>query len=306
MFMKSFNKSWTETHWYYGAGSGVGGLIDDFTAVGDAVLPNGLTQQRWNILANGCALTEVRASQEVVYKDSEVSVKPLAYGTGSSVTNDTYENTGNDCLAVRMESTDQNRATIYLGGVPDYTINKEVFVNGNAGWNTFFANYMNILTKNGVPGAAAAVWGFLSLNKNPVSFPRVQIASIVLDPGTPITLTVTTVQNHNVPSNNMVANTLLNSVVRISYAANNTPNSPVNQLYTVANVPGSKQLTLLAPNWPATTTFVSQGKSGFLQNMVKSFYPYQTFGVPVAGTRKRGVTANLPRGRFKRPAGVGY
>jgi hypothetical protein len=206
-----------------------------------------------------------------------------------------------------MESTDQNRCTIYLGGIWDKLINKGLYQPTAAPiWGTAFDAYMTILTKNQVPTALAANWGFLSLNKNNGAYPRVQIANITLDAGTPTTLTVTTVQNHNVPNPPVTNLTGLNSVVRMSYVPNNSPQTPFNQLYQVFTWNSPTSLTLAAPNWTNPGAFLSRGKGGYLQNMVKTFFPYTTYGVPVARTRKRGVTANLPLGRFKRRAGVGY
>jgi hypothetical protein len=305
MFLKSPDKSWTEVHWYASGSNTTWVGVPDLDTITAAVANNGLTQLRYAALATGSMMTEVRASQELIYKDSEVSDKPLNYPVYPP-TSPANENVGNDCLAIRIESTDTARKTLYLGGVPDAVINNGVYI---ANSPSFFVGalqlYLNYLCNVGALTGTTNKWGFLTLNKD-AAHPRVQIQSIVLTVGAPDVLTVTTVQNHLIPETITVNGILYPSVVRLSYAPNSNSAQPLNQLYTVGSVASPNQVRLLAPNWPPAATFVQQGRGGYLQNMVKTFRPYVTSTVPVAGTRSRGVTANLPLGRFKRKSTVGY
>jgi hypothetical protein len=301
MTMKGANRVWTEKHYFAAPGTGGFAAVPDLDAVNAAILPGGLTNARWNMLPVGCQMTQVEASQEIVYRDSRVSFVPSNYGIASNAAIGP-EFQGNNSLDVRLVATSQSYAKTYLGGVPLNVVSNGVYIQGaNTVFYSFLLYYMQILTNLIPVSGQVGKWGLLSLSHVDTVAPRVSINQVRYSPGPPQVLTVITNKEHKVPVNVTVgpAGYPQNAVVRLAFVPGASQARPYNQLYQVLTSDGAQTLTLDASNWPITTGVFTVLSSGYAQNMVKTFLPYARFAGPVAGTRRRGGRTGAKKGRKK-------
>jgi hypothetical protein len=303
MFMKSPDRVWTEKHYYSIPGSGPSITNTDTLALAQAVLPGGLTQLRYNCLAAGCTMPEVRVSQENIYKDSRVSTVPSTYQP-STLAPPAAEFVGNNSLDVRLVASSINFAKTYLGGIPVGTVLGGNYVSGgNTAWDTAFQSYIQALTNDKPVSGSTGYWGLLGLIKDAGTCPRVPIYSITYGGPTTRLLTVVTSSPHKVPNPPVVNVTIpTQCIVRVAYVTGSNANMPVNQLFPVLTSDANMTLTLDASAFfPLTPAFTLYG-GGYLQNMVKTFYPYAgRWAGPTAGTRRRGGRTLAKKGRKKKP-----
>jgi hypothetical protein len=278
MFMTTPSRTISETHWYSQAGA-------DPSVVMAAALK--LVPYRVALLAKGALLTEVRVSNDKIYRDSLVNTSSADY----IPTSDDPENLGNDAIIIRCESGSLYRKVFYLGGIPDNTIvaGKYNFINAGA-FPKELNQYLQALL--GKQASTAGAWGFVALDRSSAC-PRVGVT--VLSVATaPTVVTIVTKDPHGCSNGD---------IIRLSYVPNASIQLPFNQLWAVTVV---NTTTVTLNQFPTQLNPYSQGIGGFLTKQQKILVPYTAAYVDGVNTRKRGARSFLPLGRSKKKHTIGY
>lgn len=272
---KGPTKTWSEVHWT--GQTGTGGLQTSLT---QAVA---LAQLRCNLLAAGNRMIRVEVSCPLVkrntLRDSSCQnfIAPFV-----------QENTAQSSLRVFVTAGTLNRASIFLGGIPDSQISGDQWTPpAGSDFPNALNQYMSTLIGNG--------WGLMGRNKVQGTAPRVRITQVGNVAGALNTITVTTQIPHLIPVQPY-------TYARVGGVVGATPSFPVNQLWQVITVDGT-HFTLIG--FPIQTSVTVLQGSGFARYAINAFQAYTDWVNPVATRHKRGTrTEEVPaKKKFKRTIG---
>lgn len=268
MFIKTPNKTLSETHWATGTSGTPKSVL---TA---ATVPGGIVQLRANLLGNDSNIQIVRASKDNVFRDSTIATSHFN-PAGSTSTTDPAVN----CLNVRLESGDLYRRTLYLGALPDVVI-----VDGKYDYTS--PHYAKVRTY--LNALSSGSWGFLAVDKGgaPLTNPQIPIAGITANTAvSPNVITVITLGPHGLTTGD---------AIRISQVTGQF----TRQFLGTWFVDVATATTLILRDFPTLAlTPVIIKKPGFLHTLKRVVQAYDNWGTLDLTSRKRGARTFLPRGR---------
>ena len=268
-------RKWSEVHWAPQTGaSAMAGVLT--TAQSLAVL-------RADLLANTCNFLRIELSCPNQPRNTmrDASVATFAKRT-------TQANTAMNTVPVLFAGGNLNRATSFIGGVPDNIIaNGIVQTGGGKTWAKDLNTYCTALVNAG--------WGFMGRARDNTVAPRVPIKAVQNTAPALNVVTVTTRLPHQIGGG-------AQQFARVGGVAGATKAFPVNQLWNVTVLDANNFTLNGMPNLTQVFQLLS---TGWAQNQVIVFHAYTNYVIKDPDTRKRGVrTEDVPaKKKFKRTIG---
>jgi hypothetical protein len=270
-----------------------------------------LAVARSTLLPVNCTLLGWEMSNTAVYRNTIGNSYGTGYGEGATAS---AENEGNDCLKVRLTSTEAYRRILYMGAIPDLVVGSDIFSpQVSAGWYTALQLYLNLLAGKPAGPAIAPPAGSPTTPFVPFWGSAFQSTDTGASGAYPIGDIQALTWNGTIPPNQFFVTTdvpikaLPGDVVRISKFVGANAGLPMNQLWTVVSGSG---LEYILNSWtlPASYggAFTTQPYNGYIQKVVKVFGFYDSWALQQPGTRNRGNRISTPLGRKRKKRNIGY
>lgn len=243
-----------------------------------------LSVKRAALLSGGCQLLRTEVTCPGAPRNTARDSSQAAVVSGFA-----FEDDAPNKLRILMVGGTTARASLYIGGVIDAAIRRDVYQKVDVPlWDSTLQTYLNSL-KN-------TVWGFMANESDSTGAPRVRIISISNTALALNTITVWTARPHGLVAAPVV-------IARIGLVNGATVNMPVNQLWSV-NIIDATHFTL--NGFPNQTSQFSLVNSGFTQMQLKIFTQYTSWNVKPPDTRKVGNRTATPPARKKLKRTLGY